>query len=136
MIQTYSKNITVATNTDIPFNSTSLIKGCTTTKTGISTVTLNKAGIYMVSFDASVIGSAADTITVQLSKNGTLIPEATTSETTANTTDLHSISFQTLVQVTDDNSCSCTDSGTVISIVNTGIATTFTQANLVITKIC
>lgn len=136
MLQTYSKNIIVETNTAIPFNSTSIIKGCTADKTGISTVTLNRAGVYMLSFDASVAGNAGGTITVQLSKNGTLVPEAVTSETAANTTDLHSISFQTLVQVSQNNSCKCSDSGTVVSIVNTGVPVTFTQANLVITKLC
>ena len=136
MIQTYSKNITVNANTAIPFNSTSLLKGCTTDKTGISTITLNKSGVYMISFDASVVGSAAGTISVQLSKNGTLLPEATTSETTANTTDVHSISFESLVQVSQDNSCRCSDSGVTISVINTGIEATYNQANIVVTKIC
>ena len=99
MIQTYSKNISVTTNTAIPFNSTSVLKGCTAEKTGISTITLNKAGVYLVSFDSSVIGTSGGTITFQLSKNGTLMPEATTSETASDTTSLHSMSFETLVQV-------------------------------------
>ena len=136
MIQTYSKNITVDSMTNIPFNSTSLLKGCTAFKTDISTITLNKSGVYMVSFDASVAGTVGGTVSVQLSKNGVLMPEATTAETADNTTDLHSISFQTLVQVNQDNSCKCSDSGTVISIVNTGVSALFNQANLVITKIC
>ena len=136
MIQTYSKNVTVAVNTAIPFNSTSLLKGCTADKTGISTITLNKAGVYMVSFDAAVVGSAAGVISVQLSRNGTLLPEATTSETTATATDIHSISFETLVQVNQDNSCRCSDSGVTISVINTGIEATYNQANVVVTKIC
>ena len=136
MIQAYSKNVTVATNTGVPFNSTSLIKGCTSTKTGVSTITLNKAGVYMLEFDAAVAGTVGGTISVQLSKNGTLMPEAFTAETAADTTDLHSISFQTLVQVNHDNSCRCSDSGTVVEIINTGVPALYTHANIVITKIC
>jgi hypothetical protein len=76
----------------------------------------------MVSFD----GSAAASTTVELYKNGVAQPQAQSTGITP--------SFITLVQVPENNSCCPCTSGVSLQIVNT-TATTFTDANVVVTKV-
>lgn len=122
MIESYSTNITVEANANIPFNSTSLQKGCTVTKTAPDTFALNKCGVYMVECDVS---SSAST-TIQLVKDGVLQPQAQSTGLTP--------SFTTLVQVKDNNTCCPCSSPTIIQVRNT-VAGTLTDANIVVTKI-
>lgn len=138
MLETYGKNVAVVTNQSIPFNSVSIQKGCTAIKTSVDTIQLNKCGVYMVEFDCSgsITGATAGTISVQLAKDGVLQPQAFTSSTPTANTDIRSMSFQTLVQVKENNSCRCCDSPTVITLVNTGLDATYTQVNATVTKIC
>lgn len=123
MVQSYSLNITVPANTSIPFNSTSVQKGCSATHPSADTFELNKCGVYMVSVDAS----AAAATTIQLQKNGVAQPAAQSTGS--------SPSFTTLVQVDKNNTCCACSSPTTLKVINT-TATTFTDANIVITKIC
>lgn len=137
MLQAYSKNVTVEANSAIPLNNVAIAKGCTATTSGTSSISLNKKGVYQVSVDASAIASAAGIIQFQLSRNGVLLPQAITAETAADATGLHSMSFSTLVQVPQDNCrCSCASSDTVINVVNNGVATTYSQFNVQVTKLC
>lgn len=138
MLETYSQNITVNANTAIPFNSVSIQKGCTATKSDTSTIQLNKCGVYMIEFDASASasGTATGNIIVQMSKDNVLQAQALTEANSTATTDIESMSFTTLVQVSENNSCKCCASPTVISFMNTGIEATFVQANVTVTKIC
>ena len=122
MLEAYSQNIDVAANSPIPFNSTSLIKGCTVTKPSTDTINLNKCGIYMVSVDASAEAST----TLQLYKNGVAQPQA---QSTGGTP-----AFNTLVQVSENNSCCPCASPTTLQVVNT-TATTLTDCNIIITKV-
>lgn len=122
MLEAYSTNVTVAANSFVPFNSTSLVKGCTATKSSVDTFNLNKCGVYMVSCDVS----AAAATTIQLFKDGVAQPQA-------QSTGL-SPSFVTLVQVDHNNSCCACDSPTIIQVLNT-VAGTLTDANIVITKV-
>ena len=122
MLQAYSTGITLAANANIPFNSTSVQKGCTAVKTGPDTFNLNKCGVYMVSVECS---SSAST-TIQLVKDGVLQPQAQSTGI--------SPSFTTLVQVDHNNSnCAC-DSPTILQVRNT-TAGTASIANITITKI-
>lgn len=122
MLEAYSLNVTAAANSNIPFNSTVLQKGCTAVKTGTDTISLNKCGVYMVECDVS----AAATTTIQLVKDGVLQPQAQGTGTTP--------SFTTLVQVSENNTCCPCTSPTTIQVRNT-TATTLTDANIVVTKV-
>ena len=122
MLEAYSTNITVGANAAIPFNSTSLIKGCTATHPSPDTFELNKCGVYMVSCDVST----ATSTTIQLYKNGVAQVQA---QSTGD-----SPSFVTLVQVPNNNSCCPCDSATTIQVRNT-IAATLTDVNITITKL-
>ncbi len=135
MLEAYSQNVTVLTNTAIPFNSTSIQKGCTAVKSGSTTIQLNKCGVYMVEVDGSATATADGNVSIQLRKNGTLQPQAI-STATGTTTTVVPVGFTTLVQVSENNSCRCYDSPTVLTIDNVGVGATFNQVNVVVTKIC
>ena len=72
MLESYSLNAITSADSPIPFNNTTIEKGCTVTISGPASIQLNKRGIYMVSFNA--VSSAAST--VQLYKNGVAVPQA------------------------------------------------------------
>lgn len=123
MLEAYSLNVAVEVDSYVPFNSTSIIKGCTATKPSADTINLNKCGVYMVSVDASAEAST----TLQLYKDGVAQPQAQSTGLTP--------SFVTLVQVDKNNSCCACSSPTTIQIQNS-TATTLTDANITVTKIC
>ena len=122
MLQAYSINATVTAGGAVPFNSVALEKGCTAKLTSPSTIELNKCGVYMVSVDAT----AAASTTLQLTKDGTALPQAQSTGTTP--------SFMTLVQVATNNSCCACSSPVVLRLLNT-VATTLTDCNIVVTKV-
>jgi hypothetical protein len=122
MIEIYSTDIDVATNTAIPFQNVSLKKGCTAELSGTSTIKLNKCGVYMVSVDASASAST----TIQLYKDGVAQAQAQATGIT--------LSFNTLVQVTENNGCCACASPVSLQIINE-TAATFTDINVCVTKI-
>lgn len=124
MLEAYSLSITVPSDAAVPFNSTSIIKGCTATHPSANTFELNKCGVYKVSVDASLTASG----TLQLFKNGIAQPQAQATGTNP--------SFVTLVQVSENNTACCCTSPTTLQVVNTGSDATVTNVNIVIDKIC
>ena len=79
-------------------------------------------GVYMVSVDAT----AAASTTLQITKDGTALPQAQSTGTTP--------SFVTLIQVDRNNSCCACSSPVVLRLVNS-VATTLTDCNIVVTKV-
>lgn len=135
MLESYSLNVDVAENTAIPFSNITIKKGCTASLSAPSTIQLNKCGVYAIHFDASITSADAGTVASTLYKAGVEQPQGQASASL--TADgIANIAFDTLVQVRDSNSCRCCDSPTIIQIVNTGIAATYNNANVVVTKIC
>ena len=124
MLEVYSTNVEVAADTAIPFSNISVKKGVTAELSSVSAIALNKCGVYMVSVDAST-GTAA---TIELSKDGILQPQAQATGTNP--------CFTTLVQVPNSNSACCCSSPTLLQLINTGAAATFTDVNIVVTKVC
>lgn len=141
MLEAYSLNIDVAEGTTslgvaIPFNSISIEKGCTATIPTPSTIQLNRCGVYMVSVDASAeVSDDAGDISIQLTKNDVLQPQAQATET-GETGDTIALSFVTLVQVQENNSDCCCASPVRLQVMNTGEAVTFKNVNCCVTKIC
>ena len=124
MLQVYSTNVDVAVDSTVPFNSTIVEKGCTATHSGPSTIELNKAGVYKVDVD----GVAAAETTIQLSREGVLLPQATSTGTT--------LGFTTLIQVPTNCTPVCYSNPVTLSLFNTGAETTFDHINMVVTRIC
>ena len=72
----------------------------------------------------------------QIYKNGSNQIQATTSATSTSETNIVHMSFSTLVQVPQNNTCNCATSPTTIQIMNIGVPALFAQADLVVTKLC
>ena len=140
MIEIYSKNITVGENELIPFNIVSLKKGATVTNSGSYELVFNQCGIYQLTLSAVAEPAAAalaetstaSTISVNLVKDGVVVPQAQSEETS---TGAAALSFSTLVQVNrNNNPCVCS-TPVICSIRNTGVAATFSNIDVVVTKI-
>ena len=134
MLEAYSKSVDVDAAAAIPLNNTSIIKGCTAVLTSASSIQLNKKGVYMVTCNTSATAGSAGDVTIQLYKNSIPQPQAAVTVTGATETAVP-LSFTTLVQVPEDNSCSCYSTPTTIQILNTGVAATH-DINVCVTKIC
>ena len=134
MLEAYSRDVTVAAETAIPFNNIVIRKGCTAILAAPASIQLNKAGVYMIAVDGSITPDATGDVSIQLSKNGVLQPQgySIADGTEAETS---SLSFTTLVQVQQNNTCSCISSPTTIQVIN-GTAGTYTIASITVTKIC
>lgn len=136
MIQSYSQNITVPSNSSIPFNN-SFKKGCSIVQSGAASFQINRRGLYLISFDASAFTSAAaGNITIQMYKDGVPDPGGLTQAASTAAADIEALSFTTHVQVACDNNCDCGVAPVTIQIRNIGVPATLVQANIVITKLC
>ena len=122
MLEVYSINTNVAANTYIPLNNVSYRKGNTAIPSGVSSIELNKCGVYMVSCDSS----AGTSTTIQLYKNGVAQPQAQATGLNPN--------FLTLVSVDENNTCCPCTAPVTLQIMNT-TETTFSDINVVVTKV-
>lgn len=135
MIEAYSKNVTVTTNSTIPLNNVAIDKGCGVSING-STITFNKCGVYKVTVSATVTATVAGLLSLQIFKNGSPQVQAITSNTAADATSLNSMSVTTLVQVPINNCrCDSCTSPTTVNVVNTGVGATYGNVDIVVNKI-
>ena len=136
MLEAYSKNQTISATTGIlPFNSITLQKGCTAELNGVSSIQLNKCGVYEIALNINGLASTAGDVTVAMTKNGVAQPQATRSLVGQTITEGFSLPITTLVQVKDNNSCRCCDAPTTIQFVNEGVAWVG-DVDVVVTKLC
>jgi hypothetical protein len=136
MINSYSLiSQTVAVDGTLNFDTTRVLTGCTVKHAdGTPTFTLTKPGYYFVTFDGTITDTAAGIVTVQLLNGGVAVPGAEASITNAAVTDERSFSFTTIIRVLP--SCCAIDNTTTLTVANTGIAATYSVANINITKLC
>lgn len=137
MIDSYS-NVSqdIAVDATIPFAINNIRTGCTATHVaGSATFSLNKPGFYYVTFngDAAITGATAGNIVVELFNNGVAVPGAIATATSEAATDVQNLSFSKLIQVMP--SCCAINNSTNLTFNNTGLAATFTNVNVVITKV-
>lgn len=135
MINSYSLvSQAVAADGTLNFDTTRILTGCTVNHAdGTPTFTLTKPGYYYVSFDGTITGTTAGTVTVELLNGADAVPAALASTTIA-VDDVATLNFTTIIRVLP--SCPAIDNTTKLSVVNTGVATTFTNTNINITKLC
>lgn len=136
MLEAYSKNQTIPATTGIlPFNSITLKKGCTAELNGVSSIQLNKCGVYEITLNINGLASTAGDVTVAMTKNGVAQPQATRSLVDQTITEGFSLPITTLIQVKDNNSCRCCDAPTILQFVNEGVAWVG-DVDVVVTKLC
>lgn len=118
------------------FNNNDVLTGCSISHAaGSSTIQLNKAGLYLIEFnaDASTTATSGGTITLQLFKNGVIVPGAESTSTATSNTAVNTLSFSKVIQVL--NSCNCVNNQTNITVVNTNSAISMSNANIVVVKL-
>ena len=127
----------VSANNLISFDSNGVQTGCTVTHTpGSTAINLNKPGFYFVTFNgtASATAAATDPIIVALQKNGAEIDGATASALSSAVDTPVNLSFSTIVRVLP--SCPYIDNNVTLTLINSGILADYSEANVVVTKLC
>lgn len=103
---------------------------------GTTPATLQKAGLYLVTFSANLLGTAAGNVTLQLLNNNNAVAGANATVTTADG-DNYNVNFTTVVEVSGNCSCPCmTNTNNVnlqVQLQTTGV--TVNTADLVIVKL-
>jgi hypothetical protein len=135
MISSYNNTSQdVAINGLLTFTTDRILTGCTATRNG-QTFQLNKPGYYYVTFNADgAATTAVGDIVVVLQNNGVAVPGAIATFTTTVADDATNLAFSTIIRVPP--SCCAVDNTANLTLVNTGVATTFTNVNINITKLC
>lgn len=135
MINSYSTTSRIIeTESAITFDVNRIITGCTVTHIeGTPSFKLNKSGYYFVNFNCDVSGAAGDVV-VQLLSNGNAVPGAEGTSTLAAATDSTNLSFSSIIKILP--SCSAIDNLQTLTFNNAGLEATFTNVNVVITKLC
>ena len=135
MISSYNNTSQeVAINGLLTFTTDRILTGCTATRNG-QTLQLNKPGYYYVTFNADgAATTAVGDIVVVLQNNGVTVPGAIATFTTTVADDATNLAFSTIIRVPP--SCCAVDNTANLTLVNTGVAATFTNVNINITKLC
>lgn len=135
MISSYNNTTQeVAINGLLTFTTDRILTGCTATRNG-QTFQLNKPGYYYVTFNADgAATTAVGDIVVVLQNNGIAVPGAIATFTTTVADDATNLAFSTIIRVPP--SCCAVDNTANLTLVNTGVATTYTNVNINITKLC
>jgi hypothetical protein len=135
MISSYNNTSQdVAINGLLTFTTDRILTGCTATGNG-QTFQLNKPGYYYVTFNADgAATTAVGDIVVVLQNNGVAVPGAIATFTTTVADDATNLAFSTIIRVPP--SCCAVDNTANLTLVNTGVAATYTNVNINITKLC
>ena len=131
MLQVYTKNATVEEGAQIPLTDVSVLKGKTAELQGAASIILNKCGVYKFSVDASVTPTEAGTVSIQMEKDGILVPDAI-SQATAEASSAYVLGFTKLVVVSANNNCVCSLPATVSFICGSDASV---DINVVVDKI-
>ena len=127
---------TVTTNDLLSFAINDVLTGCTVLHSaGSTSFKLNRPGFYYVSFTGTgaITGATAGAITVNLLRNGVAVPGATSTQESASATDTRTVNFSKIIQVLP--SCCAVNNATTLTFQNTGLESTFSNVNVVITKL-
>ena len=135
MVNSYTNtNVAVASSAAIPFVNNRHVVGCGSAHTpGSTTIGLKKSGYYLVKFNASVSAASTGLVQAQLYNNGVAVPGALSAETITTAENISAISFATVVRVL--NSCNCLDNTVNLTVVNNGLASTYTNAEISIIRL-
>lgn len=123
-------------NTSIIFDNKTIQTDCTVTANEpTNTITLRRAGIYLVQFSAIISNttSSSEFIGINMERDGIDVPEAHTGATSSSTDALVAVSFNTLVRVKP--SCCAVDNTTRLQFKVTGSDALVYFANVVVSKV-
>ena len=119
-----------------PLNNVALKKGCDCSLSEVPTIIyLNKCGVYRIAVTADAVASTGGNIQLRLYKSGVAQPQSGAEVTASDTTSIHNLGFETLVQVTQDDSCRCCGPLVAIQIFNKGVGITLNSLDVVVTRV-
>lgn len=139
MLFTYNNTTqTVAQNGAVNYLVNSVQTGCTATHTpNTAQISLNKCGIYAVFINADVANTTATAgdVKLQLYGNGVALDGLSGTNTTTSTTDIENIAFSGLVKVAPDTCSNTSNVPYYLTVVNTGIEATISNAAITVKKV-
>ena len=136
MLNIYNSSAqSVATNGMISYDTDRVNQGIATSHAiGSNIFTLNYPGIYEVTFTAAAASATTDEpITVQLVKNGILVPGVIGETSSTAITDFQELSFSALIEVS--YMCLSTNNTISLTVENTGPEATFKQPTVTVIKV-
>lgn len=135
MVNSYTNtSVVVNSNSAIPFNTNRYLTGCGFCHSeGTPTFTISKPGYYLINFNSDLAAGSTGVLQAQLQVNGDLVPGAEASVTEGTADNVQNISFSTVVRIL--NSCNCIDNTASISVINEGLASTYTNAEISIIRL-
>lgn len=136
MLEAFAVNQTIAADSAVPFDSVSLLKGETVVLSGISTIQLNRCGVYMVNAVVTGTPATAGAVELYMTRNGVEQPQARTYLPAELTNVSVSLPISTLVQVTDNNGNCCCKAPTMLQFINAGVGLNAANTSVVVTKVC
>lgn len=107
--------------------------GSSIVSNGSGSFTLDNAGLYLIIASVSGAGAAAGNLSIQINRNGVLIPGTVQVANSTAVTDIVNLTTATIVDI--PRSCACINNDAVITIVNSGIAGTFVNGAIQIIKL-
>lgn len=107
--------------------------GSSIVSNGSGSFTLDNAGLYLIIASVSGAGAAAGNLSIQINRNGVLIPGTVQVANSTAATDIVNLTTSTIVDI--PRSCACINNDAVITIVNGGIAGTFVNGAIQIIKL-
>lgn len=107
--------------------------GSSIVSNGSGSFTLDNAGLYLIIASVSGAGAAAGNLSIQINRNGALIPGTVQVANSTAATDIVNLTTSTIVDI--PRSCACINNDAVITIANSGIAGTFVNGSIQIIKL-
>lgn len=133
MIEAYSENISVASGSAIPLETTALRSGREVVRDGSASFHFQCPGIYEVTCSATVTAEAGGLIAIQLIKDQVPQPQSVAGTTAGDTTSSHAMSFSTLVRVPAQRCCAQTPVNVYVK--NIGVDANFDTIDVVVKRV-
>lgn len=128
----YAVNTTsaaVVANGTLPLTNIVRRYGCAANLSG-NAVSLSESGYYLVNVNATFTAPVAGVVTIALQDDGVAVQGATASTTiTTATTEVRSLNFTAIVRVF------CNSAPDALTVVNTGVAATYSNIAISVVKI-
>lgn len=143
MLYTYNTNTqAIAVNSSLAFEQNwVLTRRCNCTPTvshevGSKSISLNAPGIYYVSVNADgATTGTAGTVSIQLYDGDSVVPGAEASGYSAATANPVNLAFSTLVRVCPNCPSVCDNVPATLTVRNIGVAATYLNAAITVTKV-
>jgi len=140
MLCTYTSNdtgVALAVDAAIPFDTNAVVTGCTAThEPGSVAIKLNRPGFYQINFNADATATtAAGIITVQMERNGIDVIGAEASAFAAAVAEPVNLHFTFIIRVCPNCEQFNANIPAYLTFINDGIAATYTEACVCVTKL-